>query len=390
MAGRLAESGPVAFPAMEDELPIATTRWTRWLPVVLLAFVASRLVLLTVVVIVDVSGRLPSSTATYSSGPILRGFTGSDALYYLGIAAEGYHSGPVHLQYHDWVFFPAYPLVVRLLSPLALGDVSVAGVLVANALLLLGLCAVAALVAAYSNRDVTARTVFLVAFAPGAVAFGLAYSDSLLLVAAAGALLAARRGRFLLMGALYAVAALSRPPGLLLGIPLAIELWNARAGGTSRWLPLTLGPIAVAVFAGYQGLVLGDPLAFVHGQGAWDIAPITEAPSGAEAAANPTYLSDILPLVMILLGTLLFYTAMLPGLIRSSLPRAEVALALVAYATVFLSGRLQSDARYLAIAWPFAWFLASRRRPWRDLWPAVFVVMYTLMAVLNVTQALAP
>lgn len=364
--------------------------WRDWLPAVLLAFVASRLVLLVVVALVEASLGWPYSRDTYSATPLVGGLTGLDALYYLGIAAGGYHLEPVHRSYHDWVFFPAFPVLSRIVSPLALGDVALAGVVVSNGLLLAGLAAVAALMRPLTDRDTLGRTMLLVAFAPGAVAFGMAYSDSLLLAASAGALLAARHRRTWLMGMLLALASLTRPPGILLTIPLAIELWPDRGRlGWAGWLPFALGPLALAAFAAYQGVVLGDALAFLHGQGAWNLASITAPPSGVGSENNPGYVSEILPLIAILLGTLLAYTAMLPGLVRSHLPRAEVALALIAFATVFLSGRLQSDARYLAVAWPFAWYLASRREPFRGAWLALSVSGYVVLAFLNVTQVLA-
>jgi len=38
-----------------------------------------------------------------------------------------------------------------------------------------------------------------------------------------------------------------------------------------RLLALVAGPAAIAVFAGYQAAVLGDALAFIHGQALWAI-----------------------------------------------------------------------------------------------------------------------
>ena len=66
--------------------------------------------------------------------------------------------------------------------------------------------------------------------------------------------------------------------------------------------------------------------------------------SGLRGALHATI--HIRPLAV--LGTLLAYTATLPGLLRSRLPRSQQLVAVMAYVSVFLSGRLQSDARYLA------------------------------------------
>jgi hypothetical protein len=368
--------------------------WRAWLPAVLVAFVASRVILLVVVALVEASFGWPYARDTFTSAPLLGSLTSFDSVYYLGIAGQGYHLAPIGSVgglHPDWVFFPGYPAMTALIGPLTGGNLALAGVLVANAALLVALCLVAALVSPYSSPGTVGRTVMLVAFAPGAVAYGLAYSDSLFLVLAAGTLLAARGRRYWLMGLLYGVAVLTRLPGILLAIPLVIELWRGgHRDARWRWLPLLAGPVALLGFMAYQGAMLGDPLAFLHGQAEWLVAPITAPRTGPGAVGSADDLAAVVPLVVIMISILLAYTAMLVGIVRSRMPRAEVALAFVAFVTVFLSGRLQSDARYLAVGFPFAWFMASRSEPWRGAWLALSASMYAVLAVLAVTQVLAP
>jgi hypothetical protein len=192
---------------------------------------------------------------------------------------------------------------------------------------------------------------------------------------------------------LLAIATLSRPPGILLAVPLFIELW--RQGGrrvTWSMLVLAAGPIALGCFALYQGHVLGDPLAFIHGQAAWRIPTIVDAPAGSELGRPVPGGPDpvILGLVGILLVTLLAYTAAVIPLIRSRLPRAEVALGLMAFASVFISGRIQSDARYLAAGWPFGWLFATARPRLRAGLFTLSVAGYVLLTILHTLQLLAP
>jgi hypothetical protein len=353
----------------------------------LVPFLASRAVLIAVVLIVEAL-PIPWDRPSFDTRPLLGGLTGHDAIYYLGIAAEGYHLEPVSGAYPDWVFFPAFPLITRLMSVVTLGDVAVAGILVSNLALLIGLVLVATLVHANGDSPAARPTTWLVAFAPGAVAFGMAYSDSLLLAASAGAILATRRRTWWLVAVLLAVATLSRPPGILLCIPLLVAIWQTDGRATRHLLVLAAGPIALAVFAAYQGAVLGDPLAFIHGQAAWNIAPITDATAGgAPDDGSGWYIG---PMVGLLIVILLAYTAMLPGLWRSRIPRPEVLVGFVAFASVFLSGRLQSDARYLAAGWPFSWFLALSRRWVLAAALVISVAGYVVLAFLNVSQLLAP
>jgi hypothetical protein len=351
------------------------------------AFLASRAVLLVIVAFIEALA-LPWDRPAYSTAPILGGLTGHDAVYYLGIAADGYHAAPVSGPYTDWVFFPLFPLLVRVAAVLTLGDVAVAGVLVANLALLVGLGLVATYVREVAGRDAARRAAWLVAFAPGSVAFGLAYSDSLLLAASAGALLALRRGAWLTVAVLFALAALSRPPGILLGLPLLVGAWQARRRIGPHLLVLAAGPLAIAGFAAWQGATLGDPLAFIRGQAAWNLLPVTAGPPGGAAGDTPGW---YIPwLVALLVVTLLGYTALLPRLWRSRLPRPAVLVALVAFLSVFLSGRLQSDARYLAAGWPFAALLATSGRRVFGAALAISVAGHVGYGLLNVSQLLAP
>jgi hypothetical protein len=357
------------------------------LPAILLAFVVSRIVLVAIVLIVEATGFRGDPYA-YAGGP-LGALTGYDSIYYLGIAAEGYHLQPIRDAYLDWAFFPAYPLLVKALDVVLPGDVAVAGVLLANGLLLAAMVLVARLMADHGDGRGIKAAMWLLVFAPGAVAFGMAYSDSLLLAASAGAILAVRRGGTAgawLAALLLAVAALSRPPGILLVIPLAIAIWQADGLRSRRYLLLAAGPLALLGFSAYQGAVLGDPLAFLHAQAAWVLPTVVQGASGAAPAPSLA----VTAVAVLLLVTLLAYTAMLPGLWRSKLPRAEVAWAFATYVSVFLSGRLQSDARYLAAGWPFAWFLGTRRSRWVAIAIGLSVVGYVLYGCMAIARVLPP
>ena len=69
------------------------------------------------------------------------------------------------------------------------------------------------------QEDAARRTVVLIAFFPAAVFFSAAYTESLFLALSVGVLLAARRERWALAGALGALAAATRSMGVLLIVP---------------------------------------------------------------------------------------------------------------------------------------------------------------------------
>jgi hypothetical protein len=267
-------------------------------------------------------------------------------------------------------------------------------VLVANVAFVGALAAVYALTIRYLNHDRAVRSLAFLTFAPGAVAFAMAYTDSLFLLLAAGAFLAAETRRWALMALLYGLASLTRLQGILLGIPLAILIvsadipggWRTIAGWrTPRLLWLAAGPIAFGLFAAYLGWAFGDPLGMFTAQQAWsDI--------GRPETGNTTPVLDRFdPLVLFLVARLTFYAVLFVFRRTDRIPAAYTALALVSLTTAVASTRLISTARFLAVAWPFDWILANRRAAWFELTGlAAFVALFVIHAVLHFTQALAP
>ena len=368
-------------------------RWREAIGAIVALFVVTRGALVLVAAFLERNIPLAYHGPTYSMTPILSSLTGSDSVYLLGIAANGYHAEPITKGFLDWAFFPLYPIVTRLVSYLTFGDVSVAGVIVANIAFVAALVVLYRLAVPYLGHDVAVRSLAFVALAPGAVAFAMAYTDSLFLLVAAGAFLAAEQRRWAWMGLLYGLASLTRFQGLLLGLPLLVILIQASGGWrTPRLAWLAAGPIAFAAFAAYMGATFGDPLGMLHAQRAWsDIGGAGTGPS-----STIPVLDNFDPIVILLVAVLVFYTALLLFRRVDRLPAPYTALVIVTLLTVFLSvplnnSLLQSVARYLAVGWPFAWILANRKAAWfATAGPAAFGAVFVVFAVLNFTQTLAP
>ena len=371
-------------------------RWREAAVAIAALFVVTRGALVLVAIFLENNIPLDYRGLSFSSAPLLTSLTGTDSVYLLGIAAEGYHAEPVHLAFRDWAFFPLYPLVVRIASILTLGNVAVAGVLVANLAFVAALAVLYRLSLNHLDHDRAVRSLAFVALAPGAVAFAMAYTDSLFLLLAAGAFLAAEQRRWWVMALLYGLATLTRLQGVLLGIPLAILIAGANMPTEAGWRSLVAwrtpklawlatGPLAFGLFAAYLGATFGDPLGMFTAQKAW--SQIGQEPTGP---VTPV-LDRFDPIVLLLVGVLVLYLFLFVFRRKDRLPAAYTALALVTVVTALASGRLQSMARYLAVAWPFDWLLASRRAAWFELTGlAAFAALFVVHAVLHFTQALAP
>lgn len=148
-------------------------------------------------------------------------WTRTDAPHYIGIAKNWYvaEGDP---RFHI-VFFPLYPLVIRLIGYLC-GGSGFAAALVASNLCAIGggilLYELAAL--DYPRRDAL-YTLLIGVLLPGALFLGAPMSESLFLLLSLACMLCARKRKFLLAGAFGALAAFTRSLGVLLAVPIAVE-----------------------------------------------------------------------------------------------------------------------------------------------------------------------
>jgi hypothetical protein len=209
-----------------------------------------------------------------------------DSEWYLLIAERGYGADDAFLglpvayrRGDDAGFFPLYPMLVRGVA--ALGPSTLlAGVLVSNLALLIAL----ALLREMTRRDhgemIAGRAVWIVLAFPTSFFLSAVYAESLLLATLLGSIALARAGRPLLAGTCAALCALSKPTGLLVLVPLVIELWpdrtaqasTARTIGT-RALRLTTAIVPVAAALGGWALacqaLYGDVAPFLARQARW-------------------------------------------------------------------------------------------------------------------------
>ena len=347
-------------------------------------FAASRLILVLVALLVEATTPVvPGASA--STAPLLRSLTNSDGAWYVGIAASGYHAEALKGPFHDYVFFPLFPLAIRVGSIFTAGNLPLAAVAIAN----LTLAGALVLFERLSRPVIGARGALIAAaflvFAPGAVAFGMAYSDSLFLLVSLAAVLAAQGRRYLLMSVLFGLASLTRLPGVVLIVPLALTMAGQvpAAGRRRAWLWLASGPIALAGYLGFVVLLTGDAFAWLRAQSAWNNPPDSYGPPGM-----PSIPTSVLLLALVIVTVV--YLFQLVYLRTSRLPRAHVAYLLAGLLSLAVSFRIVSLPRYLAVLWPFPWLFTNRRSGvFVAITMAVYEAAYAVFAFLDYTL-LAP
>ena len=195
----------------------------RWaLPRILLVFVVTRLLVFGVMVTADATypDLVPPAHLVSDERPLLTKLTAYDGVWYRGIAEDGYHAEIE--RWPDYAFYPLYPVTIRAASWLVSGDTALAALLVSNLAFAVALVAFYALSVRYLAPDRAMLSLWLLGLAPGAMAFSLAYTESLFLLLAVASFLAAELRRYWLAGILVALATLARPTGILLILPLGV------------------------------------------------------------------------------------------------------------------------------------------------------------------------
>ncbi len=209
-----------------------------------------------------------------------------DAGWYLRIAANWYQYDPTPAATEGqtaFAFFPLYPALVKLVNVAAFGSVTtlpISALIVANLAALLGLATLYRLVQREFGPALAQRTVWYLLVFPVSFFLSNAYAEPVFLAAAVIAFYAARSGQWWLAGFAGAAAALTRPYGLLIALPIAFEYVRQAGYRPHRLLRVSvlavlLPGLALAGWMGYLYSASGDPLIFIRTQVAWDQQHLT-------------------------------------------------------------------------------------------------------------------
>jgi hypothetical protein len=210
----------------------------------------------------------------FESARFAETFAAWDSGWYFDIAQRGYYwseGGQSSL-----AFFPLYPLAMRALAwPFGGGERAlwVSGIALAYVCLLLGLTVLHRLTETrFGGREAARRTVLYLAVFPFAYFFTQVYTESLFLLTSVSAVAAAFSSRWGWAGAFGALTALTRPNGILIGVPLGLIALAGRprpAELARRAAALSLVPLGFAGFCAFAYRLSGDPLGWLRAQAQW-------------------------------------------------------------------------------------------------------------------------
>jgi hypothetical protein len=189
-----------------------------------------------------------------------------DTIWYTKIAEQGYWQGNLSPAY-----FPLYPTLIKIFAPL-FGNSVAAGVVIAT------IAALASFVMLYKLTDdqygylVARRAVLYLAGFPTAFYLFGAYTESLFLALVLGMFVSVKAKRWGLGSIIGGLAALTRPQGMLLVLPLAIEfILQYRRGeiALKRAVSIPIVGASGIAFWVFLAFKFGDPLIWFKVQSWW-------------------------------------------------------------------------------------------------------------------------
>lgn len=191
---------------------------------------------------------------------LTEGLVAWDGTWYRDIASYGYES----IAREGVRFFPLFPMLGRMLSIVTLGRTDLALIVIANLASIALAVAIRRLVRfERGSVELADRAVWMVCLFPGAFVLAWAYAEALWLLAAVVVLWAIRSRRWGWAITAGLVAGATRPLGILLMVPIAIELvrvWrSARTDERALGVAALVSPlVSTAAYLAWVGSTFGD------------------------------------------------------------------------------------------------------------------------------------
>lgn len=318
--------------------------------------------------------------------PTLGHFNTADTFAYVNMAENGYDEFRMDEDHPpaNWVFFPLFPLVLRIFNTLTGLDPVTVGLIVSNVFLLVSMIFLYRIGIERGLKDIEARiAVCLLLLAPASIFFAVPYTESLFLMLATGAVYYSLRGNWLPAFVFAGITTVTRNVGFVIfaftcgSLLLQHSFWKFRWRDTRLLGYFLIGCIPLSTYLGYMKWLTGDFLAPIHEQLNWGRYTTFPFVSYVRYLMHPYFQTSSgweNGLISFAIGTaiLLVFLGYLVYLIRHwreySRPWQEALLFVAGVLLIvipFSSGEhLASIPRYMTVIFPFYLYLVElfRRR----------------------------
>ncbi len=288
-----------------------------------------------------------------------QGLLAWDGGWYESIAGHGYASSGLQ----SLRFFPAFPMAARILGRAPGLGVGPALVVISNLAALGAMAALLVLVRRdFGDPQLARRTVWLLALAPSAYALVLGYADAALLTCSVVTMLGARAGRWWWAAGAGLLAGAVRPVGVLLVVPVLIEVIQSRrtassgpgrttSGRAARGAAVVAPLVGMGVYLAWVSAHFGDfwlpfRVQQQNGHRGPITAPITAMWHSAVSVVHGHHLGSALHIPWVVLCLVLVVLA------YRRLPLSYAAFAAAVLAVSLTTSNLDSFERYALGAFP--------------------------------------
>lgn len=213
--------------------------------------------------------------------PFVKVWAQWDSNYYYRTAEKGYpeikDTEKVEIKIiRRFAFFPLYSLLIRIFSTLSGLNLYLSGLLISNISLIASCILMYKLLALDYSRRSALQSVKFMLISPTSFIFSGYLTESTYLFFILLSFWLARRQNWMLVGFTGIFTSLSRVPGVLSILPLAMIAWNQSSLNKDnlnkrifKLLPLLLIPVGLGIFMLVNYWKTGDPLLFLHIQDTW-------------------------------------------------------------------------------------------------------------------------
>lgn len=302
-----------------------------------------------------------------------------DAAWYLDIAEKGYYLRGEGKQ-ANVVFFPLYPLLVRLIGYLTGGNLVLAGWIVSSLFLALAVAMLTRLTQEFHpGLDPARPALFLLVF-PTAFYLNAVYSESLFLFLSLCVVFFALKRNFVMAGVCAALASATRVAGVFLFVVLLVEfvqIYGWRSLCTTRAWPLALAPIGITLFFLHHWIVFGDFFLYLEVQKTFGRNFQSHLQEYLVVRNNPDLVHTLLDLSFTMLSILFAFVALKRFRLSYGL------YMLVSLAVALSTGTALGIDRYAMVLFPIYLIGAGiRSSVGRNSW----IFASTLLMALNITR----
>ncbi|MFO7709509.1 MAG: mannosyltransferase family protein [Desulfobacterales bacterium] len=302
-----------------------------------------------------------------------------DAAWYLDIAEKGYYLRGEGRQ-ANVVFFPLYPLLVRLTGYLTGGSLVLAGWIVSSVFLALSVAMLTRLTQEFHPEIDPARPALFLLVFPTAFFLNAVYTESLFLFLSLCVVFFALKRKFIMAGLCAALASATRVAGVFLFVVLLVEFIQAygwRALFTTRVWPLLLAPLGIVVFFLHHWIVFGDFFLYLEVQKTFGRDFQSDMQEYLIVRNNPDLAHTLLDLTYTLLAIVAAFIVLKRFRLSYGL------YMLVTLAVALSTGTALGIARYAMVMFPIYLIGAGiRSNTGRNAW----LFISTLFLALNITR----